>query len=236
MTDPNVAIISGASGRLGVACATAFQARGLRTVLTDHSDERLRAAYPDLANCPQHLLLGGVDLAEPHAAAAVVAQAMHRFGRIDALVNTVGAFRGGAPLHEDDSQTWELMFNVNVRTTVNFCRAVAPIMLRQRRGKIVNIASRAALAGAAGLSAYCASKAAVVRLTESLSAELKLAGINVNCILPGTLDTPENRQAMPQADPQTWVTPQAAADVVVFLTSDAARAIHGAAIPVYGTS
>ena len=111
------------------------------------------------------------------------------------------------------------------------CRAFAPQLLQQGAGKIVNIASRGALAGDAGAAIYSASKSVVVRLTESLSAELKPKGINVNCVLPGLIDTPPNRAAMPNADYSRWVTPEALSQIILFLTSDAAAAIHGAAIP-----
>jgi NAD(P)-dependent dehydrogenase (short-subunit alcohol dehydrogenase family) len=230
-----VVLVTGAVGRLGSVTARAFQRAGAKTVLIDREQARLRQVYPDLADAPGQLLAGGIDLSTADALTAVTEKTLQRFGRIDTLVNTVGAFRGGKPLHEEDPETWSFLFEVNVRTTLNACRAVVPAMLRQRRGHIINVASRAALAGVAGLSAYGASKAAVLRLTESLSAELKHGGVNVNCILPGTIDTPENRQAMPEADFSNWVAADALASVILFLASDAARAIHGAAIPVYGT-
>ena len=153
---------------------------------------------------------------------------------MDALVNTVGAFRGGKPVHEADVADWDLLFNANVRTTLMCCRAVIPQMLKQKRGKIINVSSREGLEAHAGLAAYAASKSAVLRLTEALAAELKASDINANCILPSVIDTPENRAAMPKADFSQWVAPEAIADVILFLTSDAARAIHGAAVPVYG--
>jgi NAD(P)-dependent dehydrogenase (short-subunit alcohol dehydrogenase family) len=107
-------------------------------------------------------------------------------------------------------------------------------MLRAGRGKIINVASRGALAGDAGFSAYSAAKSAVVRLTESLADELKQAGINANCVLPGTINTPLNRRERPNADHGKWVDPAALADVILFLASDAARAVNGAAVPVFG--
>jgi len=126
------------------------------------------------------------------------------------------------------------MLDLNARSVFIACHAFIPHMLRQGSGKIVNIASRAALSGDANHAAYSASKAAVVRLTESMDAELKDAGLNVNCVLPGMIDTPPNRQAMPDADHSRWVEPEALTDVILFLASDAARAIHGVALPVYG--
>jgi NAD(P)-dependent dehydrogenase (short-subunit alcohol dehydrogenase family) len=109
-------------------------------------------------------------------------------------------------------------------------------MIEQGRGKIVNISARAARQGAAKMGPYIASKTVVMRITETLSEELKEKGINVNCVMPSTIDTPQNRESMPDADFEKWVTPEAMADVLMFLASDAARAIHGAALPVSGLS
>jgi NAD(P)-dependent dehydrogenase (short-subunit alcohol dehydrogenase family) len=227
-----VVVITGAVGNLGSATVRAFQSRGCATVLVDRSQDRLRAAFPDLADSPDHFLAGGVDLSEPNS--NFVPEILSRFGRLDVLVNTVGAWRGGKPVHEADLSDWDFLFGANVRTTLLYCRAVIPTMLRQGRGRIINVASRDALAGTAGYAAYSASKSAVLRLTEALAGELKASNINVNCVLPGTIDTPQNRNAIPTADFTQWVEPSALADVIIFLASDAARAIHGAAIPVYG--
>ncbi len=229
-----VAIITGAAGNLGRALARAFRDAGVRTVLADRSAERMGLAYPDLADTPDHLLAPGIDLANPDAVDLLVGQALGRFGRIDVLVNNAGGFAGGKPVHEDDLATWDAMFGMNLRPSLLCCRAVVPVMLRQRRGRIVNIGAGAALSAPAGLSAYAASKAAVLRLTESLAAELRHTGITVNSVLPGIIDTPENRAAMPGADVRTWVAPAAIADVILFLASDAARAVTGAAVPVPG--
>jgi NAD(P)-dependent dehydrogenase (short-subunit alcohol dehydrogenase family) len=229
-----VAIITGAVGNLGAATAKAFQRAGARTVLVDRSEARLRHAYADLAGSREHLLAGGVDLTDAAAVARMVEVACERFGRLDVLVNTVGGFRGGKPVHEDDLENWDFLFAVNVRTTLYCCRAVIPHLLRAGRGKIVNVASRGALAGDGGFSAYSAAKSAVVRLTESLADELKQAGVNANCVLPGTIDTPQNRQERLSADHGKWVEPAAIADVILFLASDAARAVNGAAVPVFG--
>jgi NAD(P)-dependent dehydrogenase (short-subunit alcohol dehydrogenase family) len=129
---------------------------------------------------------------------------------------------------------WDFMLDLNARSVLIASRAVIPQMIKQQRGKIITIGSKSAFGGAANKAAYSASKAAVLRLTESMSAELKHQGINVNSVLPGTIDTPTNRLAMPAADTGRWVTPEQLANVILFLASDAANAIHGAAIPVYG--
>jgi NAD(P)-dependent dehydrogenase (short-subunit alcohol dehydrogenase family) len=234
MTTQNVVIITGAVGNLGLATARAFQGGGYRTVLVDRSQDRLSKAFADLTTSPDHWLAGGIDLSKPAPVEELAAQAVARLGRIDALVNTVGGWAGGKPVHEEDLTTWDFLFNVNLRTTLHCCRAVIPQMLKQERGQIINVASRDGLLGSAGYSAYSASKSAVLRLTDSLADELKASNINVNCIMPATIDTPQNRAAMPDADFSKWVEPTALADVILFLASEAARAINGAAIPVYG--
>ncbi len=227
-----VVIVTGAVGRLGAVVARTFRRNQARIVLVDRERERLQRAYGDAADTQMHLLVGDVDLSTPEGAAAVATQTLERFGRIDTLVNTVGAFRGAKSILDDEWATWRFLIEANVQTTFNMSKAVLATMLRQRRGRIINVASRAALAGVDGLSAYSASKAAVVRLTESLSAEVRRLGINVNCVLPGTLDTPENRAAMPDADRSGWVALDALADAILLLATDASRAIHGAAIAI----
>jgi NAD(P)-dependent dehydrogenase (short-subunit alcohol dehydrogenase family) len=229
-----VVIVTGAVGNLGLATAKAFQRAGARTVLVDRSPDRLKRAHAEVADSRDHFLAGDVDLTDAASVSRFVGEARERFGRLDVLVNTVGGFRGGKPVHEDDPGNWDFLFAVNVRTTLECCRAVIPHLLRAGRGKIVNVASRGALAGDGGYAAYSAAKCAVVRLTESLADELKQGGINVNCVLPGTIDTPENRQERPGADFAKWVEPAAIADVILFLASDAARAVNGAAVPVFG--
>ncbi len=229
-----VALITGASGNLGSATAHAFLAEGARLVLVDRSRDRLEELFGNASSAEMAMLEAGVDLLDPHAIARVAERAMARFGRIDVLVNTVGAFRGGPSFDESDLNDWAAMFDANVRTAVHCCRAVLPYMRQAGHGKIINIGSRAALVGEAGIGAYSASKSALLRLTESLAQELKHQGIHVNAVLPGTIDTPQNRQAMPNADYATWVEPSAIADVIVFLGSNASRGITGALLPVYG--
>jgi NAD(P)-dependent dehydrogenase (short-subunit alcohol dehydrogenase family) len=232
--DGKVVMVTGAVGNLGLATARSLQQAGAKTILVDRSNDRLRENYADLVDSPDHLFAGGVDLTNPDSLARMVESVCDRFGKIDALVNTVGGYRGGKPVHETDLTDWDFLFGVNLRTTLLCCRAVIPQMLRQGRGKIVNVASRDGLMGSAGYSAYSASKSAVLRLTESMAAELKNSNINVNCIMPGTIDTPQNRKAIPNGDFSKWVEPEAIADVILFLVSNAARAINGAAVPIYG--
>jgi len=231
-----VVVVTGASGNLGQAVTRAFHAAGARLVLLDRAADRLAPLFPELAGVPEALLLGGVDVSDAALVEQAVATALARFERIDVLANTVGGYRAGQPVHEISLETWDFMLNLNARVAFILSRAVTPPMLAQGSGKIVHVGARAALAGAANAAAYAASKAVLVRLVESQAEELKHAGINVNCVLPGTIDTPQNRQAMPKADYSRWVAPEAIADVLLFLASEAARAIHGAAVPVYGRS
>jgi NAD(P)-dependent dehydrogenase (short-subunit alcohol dehydrogenase family) len=227
-----VVMITGAPGDVGSAVTRAFAGRGTRLALINLHQEPLQEAFGDLPNA---LLLGDVDVTEPEPVQRAVEQIMDRWGRIDVLVNTVGTWRGGQPLYDEAAlDTWDFMMNINARSVVVTAQAVAPIMIEQGSGRIVSVGARSGLQGSGGSGAYSAAKAAVIRATESLSESLKNKGINVNAVLPSTIDTEPNRQSMPKADPAKWVAPDALADVIVFLASDAARAIHGASIPVYG--
>lgn len=229
-----VILITGAAGNLGNAAARAFQKEGAKTVLIGHSTEKLIGAFYDLSSSPDHLLIGGVDLTDASTTEKVVDEAYRYFHRVDVLFNAVGTFSDGKPIHEEELDTWEYLLKINFYTTLYMCRAVVPYVMRQGGGKIINTASRSALIGKARSAAYSVSKSAVLRLTESLAEELRTSNINVNCIIPGTIDTPKNREAMPDADYSKWVKPSAIADVVLFLASESSRAVTGATIPVYG--
>jgi NAD(P)-dependent dehydrogenase (short-subunit alcohol dehydrogenase family) len=231
-----VVLVGGAAGYLGRAVAQAFHAAGASLVLLDRSSDRLSGLFPELADSSPHLLIGSVDATDADSVGQAVRAALDHYGRIDVLANTIGGYRAGMPVHETPLQTLDFMLDLNARTAFTLSQTVVPAMLEQGAGKIIHTAARAALAGGAKSAAYSISKSAVVRLVESMAAELKHQGINVNCVLPGTIDTPQNREAMPRADHSRWVPPEAIADVVLFLASGAARAVNGAAIPVYGRS
>ncbi len=231
-----VAIITGAAGNLGSAVARAFHAAGAKLVLVDNKPDRLQDLFPELVGSPVHIFAAPVDLTDEEAVEGMVSEALERFGHIDVLVNSAGGWRGGKPVHETSPETLDFLFDLNTRTVFIASRAVVPSMLEHGSGKIVNVAARAGLGAAARNSAYSAAKSAVIRLTETMAAELKHEGINVNCVLPGTIDTPQNRQSMPKADHTRWVPPEAIADVILFLASDAAWPVSGAAVPVYGRS
>jgi NAD(P)-dependent dehydrogenase (short-subunit alcohol dehydrogenase family) len=228
--DAKIAIITGASGNLGAAVAGIFFSKGAKLVLVHYRHGLLPEFFLDHKNV-LHLSL---DLELPESGAVLVREVMGRFGRIDILANITGGFSMGTAVHEADAGIWEQMFSLNAGTVINTCRAVIPVMRGQRYGKIINIGASAALAGKALMAPYIVSKSAVIRITESLAEENRAFGINVNCVLPGIIDTPENRRDMPDGDHFLWAPPEAIADVIGFLASDASRAIHGAAIPVSG--
>jgi len=163
-----------------------------------------------------------------------VTQIVERHGKLDALVNTVGAYAGGIKLWELETKTFDQMLALNLRSGYALSRAAVVPMLKQKHGAIVNVAAKAALDHGAGAAAYSASKAAAVAMIDSLAADVKGTGIRINSILPSIIDTETNRKAMPGADFSTWPKPEDIARVILFLASDEAKVVHGAAIPVYG--
>jgi NAD(P)-dependent dehydrogenase (short-subunit alcohol dehydrogenase family) len=224
-------VVTGAAGNLGRAVVGAFADRGANVVLVDRRVERLVERFGAATDRTLHV---AADLGLAADAEAIAQRARERFGRIDVLCNLAGTFRMGAPVHETSDATWDLLFDANVRSLRNMVRAVVPLMLDGGGGKIVNVGAYSARSGVAGMGAYTAAKTVVLRLTEAMAAELRSRNINVNCVLPGTLDTPENRAAMPDADPAQFVALADLAQAIVFLASPAARAIHGASLPVIG--
>lgn len=226
-------IVTGAAGNLGRAVVQAFAAQGASLVLLNRHPERLADLFgPD----GEQQLSIGVDLLVQSEVDRAMQRAVERFGRVHVLCNLSGGFRMGSPVHETSDDDLTFLFDINVRTLVHTVRAVVPHMLASGGGRIVNVAAFAAQRGGANMGAYSAAKSAVIRLTEAMAAELREHNINVNCVLPTVIDTPENRAAMPNADPARWVAPRDLAAAIVFLASEDARAIHGAAIPVTGLS
>jgi NAD(P)-dependent dehydrogenase (short-subunit alcohol dehydrogenase family) len=225
-----VAIITGSSGTLGSVVAEKFFHEGMRLVLVHLHEHDL----PELFRDKRDVLSMVIDLSRPDAAFSMAQNAIDRFGRIDILANIAGGFTMGTPVHETPMKTFDFMLALNAGTVLHASSAVIPSMRKQRYGKIVNVAAGSALSGKALMAPYIVSKSAVIRLTESLAAENRDFGINVNCVLPSIIDSPQNRLDMPDADFSRWVAPDALADVISFLASDASRALHGASIPVSG--
>ena len=228
-----VVVITGAFGVLGTAVARAFGQTGARLALIDVAQPSAELQR-EFTVSQQHLLLGGADLANEEATRKTMAAIAMRFGGIDVLVNVAGGFRW-EKLEGGSLETWDALYAMNLRSAVVSCKCALPALLeRGAGGRIINIGAGAAAKAGIGMGAYTASKAGVQRLTEALSEELKDRNVTVNAILPGTIDTPRNRLDMPTADFGKWVSPEKIAGVIVFLASEEASAVTGAAIPVFG--
>lgn len=217
-------IVTGGFGALGRCVAAAFAHAGDKVARVDFAS---KPAEP-LAGA---LDFGGVDLTDGTACASVVDAVAAAHGGLDILVNIAGGFTWET-IQDGSVDSWQRMFAMNVQTAVTITRTALPRITASAAGRIVNIGAGAAINAAAGMGAYAASKAGVHRLTESLAAELQGTKVTVNAILPSIIDTPANRTDMPDADTSQWVQPQAIADAILFLASDAARAISGALVPL----
>ena len=215
-------VVTGANGALGGAVVTQALGKGAKLVAVDRE---FTVKNPDVEQIV-------VDLTDSEATRA----AFEELGTVDALCNIAGGFSMGPDTYALDNDEWEHLFAMNVTTMRNVNAAIVPKMLANGEGRIVNVGALSAREGQAQMSAYCAAKSTVMRLTESLSKELRHKGINVNAVLPSIIDTPTNRNDMPDADFGQWVAPADLAEVMLFLCSDAAKPIHGALVPVPGLS
>jgi NAD(P)-dependent dehydrogenase (short-subunit alcohol dehydrogenase family) len=223
-------IVTGGTGALGRAVVETALAAGRRVVVPWIVEAERDALGSD---CARAVETGELELLEADVAEAAGAEAVaKRAGATRVLVNGVGGFGGGAPNHETELDLWDRMYRMNVRTAAAMSRAVAPGMIERADGVIVNVASQAAADAPPGLAAYAASKAAIVVLTRSLQQELAPHGVRVNAVVPTTIDTPANREAMPDADFSSWTPPADIAGVVAWLASDAGATVRGGLIPV----
>ena len=239
-------LVTGGTGGLGRAVVLALLNEGAAVHVTYRSEEEFSALQSAIgqsvrsSGLKEAPVLHRVDPLYGHRADVTneqqVTTLIEKFARLDAVVNTVGAYAGGTPLWQTGFDVFERMMALNVRTGFVVARATIPLMLTQKSGVLVNISSRAAVDHAAGAAAYAASKAAALAMMDSLAADLKGTGVRVNTVLPSIIDTPANRSAMPDADFTKWPKPDEIADVILFLASDQAKLINGAAIPVYGAS
>lgn len=231
-----VAWIAGATGGLGRAVTQAFLQEGAQVVAADQNPAGLEALRKAAGPASALLQTEQLNATDETAVRALVEAVMAKYKRLDVLVNAIGGYAGGIKLWELERKTYDLMLTLNLHVGFTLARGVVPAMLRQGSGAIVNIGSKAALDHVAGASAYSASKAASVALFDCLAQDLKGTGIRVNSVLPSIIDTEPNRKAMPGADFSKWPKPEEIARAILFLCSDDAKLIHGAAIPVYGDS
>jgi NAD(P)-dependent dehydrogenase (short-subunit alcohol dehydrogenase family) len=236
-----VVLVAGGTGGLGRAVSSAFIEDGARVVVTFRRpgdlDELKKAASVRLVETQGASLDGfNVDVTDEAAVAKLIDGIVERHGRLDCLVNAVGGYAGGVKLWEMEAKAFEQQLALNLRSGFVLAKAAARVMVKQGSGAIVNVTSKAAVEHAAGASAYAASKAAAVAMIDSLAADLKGTGVRANSIMPSIIDTPANRKAMPKADFAKWPKPEEIARVILFLCSDEAKLIQGAAVPVYGDS
>ena len=218
-------VVTGAAGALGRAVVQHFLDQGARVALLDHRMEHLTDAFPGLDNS-QHLLLQA-DVTSASAMADAATQILAAFKQVDALVHIAGGFEMGEPVHALSRAAWDRMMNLNAWSFVAVSQALVPSMIERKAGSVIAVSAKTAARGAAGMAAYIASKSALQRLVEAAAAELAPHGIQVNSIAPSVLDTPANRQAMPDAKPDNWVSTAVAAQTIGFLASPAAAALHG---------
>jgi NAD(P)-dependent dehydrogenase (short-subunit alcohol dehydrogenase family) len=224
-------VVSGAFGNLGRVVAEEAARRGAAVAALDRAATPPQGLVEQLG--PGSIALGGVDLTSAEDARKAMAEVKAKLGRIDALINIAGGFRWET-IEAGDLATWEFLFAINVKTAFNASKAALPYLVESGAGRIVNIGAGAAIKAGAGMGAYAASKAGVLRLTESLAEEFKSKGVTVNAVMPSVIDTPANRADMPKANFAAWVAPIELASVILFLVSDEAKAITGALIPVNG--
>lgn len=229
-----VILVAGGTGGLGRAVSLAFLERGAQVAVTSRHEKEFLALKNAAADRSSRLSAFNVDVTGTEQTANLVSQLLSRSSRLDVLVNTVGGYAGGTPLWNLSPEVLEQMINLNFRATYALAKAAVPAMIAQKSGSIVNIASKAAWDHAAGAAAYASTKAAAVALIDSLAADLIGTGVRANSVLPSIIDTAANRAAMPNADFSKWPKPEDIAQVILFLASDLARVIHGAAIPVFG--
>ncbi len=231
-----LALVAGGTGGLGRAVSLAFLEAGAAVIVTYRQQKEFDALKSEAGANSSSVEGHVVDVTDEIAVRQLFDHILAEHKRLDALVNTVGGYAGGVNLWELETNVFDRMLALNLRSGYVLSRAAVPAMLRQKHGAIVNVAAKAALDHGVGAAAYAASKAGALALMDSLAAEVKGTGVRVNSILPSIIDTEANRKAMPNADFAKWPKPEEIARVILFLCSDDAKAIHGAAVPVYGDS
>src|SRR2546426_6231703 len=234
--EEKVVLVAGGTGALGRAVTLAFLLEGAKVVVSYRAQEEFDALKSAAGTNGSRLEGHTVDVTDEAAVRQLIEKIVNKYRRLDAMVNTVGGYAGGTKLWELETKVFEQMLALNLRSGYALSRAAVRAMLKEGHGAIVNVASKAAVDHAGGAAAYAASKSAAVALLDSLAEDLKGSGVRVNTILPSIIDTEVNRKAMPKADFTKWPKPEEIARVILFLCSDDAKVIRGAAIPVYGDS
>jgi NAD(P)-dependent dehydrogenase (short-subunit alcohol dehydrogenase family) len=233
-----IAVITGSTGALGSATTKLFLENGAKVVALYRSEKKLIKLKENLGTLSAKLTGIQGDATKLEDCNKLINEAMRKHGRLDILVNIIGGWRGGKSVDETDEETWDKMMTLNAKTVFLCSRAALKQMLNQNYGKIVSVSAKSSLPeGLMKKSAvYAASKGAVRVLTQAISHEVKIKNININCVIPSTIDTEANRNMMPKANPDKWVKPEQIAHSIMFLCSDKAKDIKGACVPVYGKS
>jgi 3-oxoacyl-[acyl-carrier protein] reductase len=222
-----VVLITGAKGGLGTFVTERFLDAGASVVGTSRSIKQSDFSSSRFTAMP-------ADFSSGAAVRDLANQVVSRFGKIDALIHVMGGFAGGQSVADTDDKTWEQMRDLNLTSAFYVSRAVIPHMRKAKYGRIVAVGSLAAVEPHAGLGAYVVSKAAMATLIRTVALENADANITANVVLPGTMDTPNNRASMPTADFSKWVQPQDVASLIVYLAGEQAAQITGTVIPIQG--
>lgn len=236
MFQNKVALVTGATGALGKIVTRKLLENGARVAATYRTESRWNDLEQFVGALKSNLTEIRADVTDEPSVEKLAKTIIDKFGRIDFLLNIVGAYVGGTDIADTDLSQWDLMMNVNLKSAFLCAKTVLPHMVKQNYGRVVNVSSRTAVEKSrrAKSGAYAISKAGVIVLTETLADEVKNHDINVNCVMPSTIDTPNNRRNFPKANFSKWVDPNEIAEVMLFLLSDASKATSGACIPVYG--
>ena len=229
-----IVLVTGGTGALGTSITKAFLESNA-TVISSYLNEREKTGRTQTDN-KSKLQLVKANVTNEEEVEKLVLGVLEKYQRIDILVNVVGAFLGGKTVVELEEKEWDMMMTVNLKSAFLTSKHVARQMISSKYGKIVHISSRIGLHSEGYDSAYSASKSGLIRLVESLAEETKKSNINVNCIMPSIIDTQANRKVLPNADFNKWVKPEELANVVLFLCSEEAKTITGAAIPTFGVA
>ena len=223
-----IVLVTGANGGLGTYVTQSFLDAGATVIGSSRKIQQSDFSSPGFTAIP-------AEISTREGAQTLVDQLLARFGRLDVVAHTVGGFSGGQPIVDTDDATFQRMLDLNLNSVFHILRATIPALRKTGDGRLIAIGSRAALEPGANVGAYSASKAAMVSLIRTVALENKDSGLRANVILPGTMDTPANRTAIPNADVSKWVRPVAVASLITWLAGDAGKDINGAVIPVYGS-
>jgi len=236
LLENKVALVTGATGALGRIVAKTLLENGAKVVAPYRTEDKLKELTEFVGELKSNLTGVQGDVTDEQSVKNLVQKAIEKHGKIDFLLNIVGAYAGGADIANIEEGLWNFMMNTNLKSVFLCSKAALPYMIKQNFGRIVSVSSRTAVEKRMRVrsGAYAVSKAGVIVLTETMAEEVKKYDINVNCVMPSIIDTPDNRRNYPEADFSKWVDPRDIAEVILFLVSDASKTVSGASIPVYG--